>query len=81
MVFSSYTGLRVPKAAIRVTDDQRTGVYVLEGRNAVWKYVTPLHDNGETYVVVLDKSSTNNLWPGDEIIVNAPDLYDGKVVR
>ena len=81
VVFSSYSGLRVPKEAIRVTEDQRTGVYVLENRNAVWKYVTPLHDNGETYVVVLDKSSTNNLWPGDEIIVNAPDLYDGKVVR
>ena len=81
VVFSSYSGLRVPKEAIRVTDDQRTGVYILEGRNAVWKYVTPLHDNGETYVVVLDKSSTHNLWPGDEIIVNAPDLYDGKVVR
>ena len=81
VVFTSYSGLRVPKEAIRVTEDQRTGVYVLENRNAVWKYVTPLHDNGETYVVVLDKSSTNNLWPGDEIIVNAPDLYDGKVVR
>ena len=79
-VFSSYAGLRVPKEAIRVTEDRRTGVYVLEGRNAAWKYVTSLHDNGESYVVELDKSSTDNLWPGDEIIVDARDLYDGKVV-
>ena len=81
VVFSSFAGLRVPKEAIRVTDDQRTGVYVLEGSTAVWKYVTLLHDNGESYVVELDKSSTDNLWPGDEIIVDARDLYDGKVVR
>ena len=36
--------------------------------------------NGESYVAALDKSSTNNLWPGDEIIVGAKDLYNGKVV-
>ncbi len=95
VVFASRSGLRVPKDAIRVlprseifpdiepTPDEEplVGVYILEGRNAAWKTVTPLHDNGETYVVALDKSSTDNLWPGDEIIVNAPDLYHGKVVR
>lgn len=81
VVFSSYSGLRVPKDAIRVTEDQRTGVYILEGSAAVWKYVTLLHDNGESYVVELDKSSTDNLWPGDEIIVGGRDLYNGKVVR
>ena len=81
VVFTSYSGLRVPKEAIRVTEEQRTGVYVLENRNAVWKYVTPLHDNGEPYVVALDKSSPNNLWPGDEVIGGTMELYDGKVVR
>lgn len=81
VIFSSYTGLRVPKDALRVTEDQRTGVYVIEGNNAAWKYVNLLYDNGESYVVELDKSSTDNLWPGDEIIVGAKDLYNGKVVR
>lgn len=81
VAFSTYTGLRVPKEAIRVTDDLRSGVYILEGNTAVWKYVTPLYDNGESYVVELDKSSTEHLWPGDEIIVGAKDLYNGKVVR
>lgn len=81
VAFSSYTGLRVPKEAIRVTEDQRTGVYVLESNTAVWKYVTLLYDNSESYVVELDKSSTENLWPGDEIIVGDRDLYNGKVVR
>lgn len=81
VVFSSFTGLRVPKEAVRVTEEQKTGVYILEGNNAVWKYVTLLYDNSESYVVVLDKSSTDNLWPGDEIIVGVKDLYNGKVVR
>ncbi len=81
IVFSSYSGLRVPKEAIRVDENGNVGVYVLEGSNAAWKSVNILHDNGETYVVELDKSSVNNLWPGDEIIVTGRDLYDGKVVR
>lgn len=62
-------------------DAPRTGVYVLEAGRAQWKYVQLLHDNGESYVVKLDKTSTNNLWPGDEIILTAEDLYDGKVVQ
>ena len=81
IVFTSYAGLRVPKEAIRVDADGQVGVYILEGSNASWKSVNILHDNGETYVVELDQSSVNNLWPGDEIIVTGRDLYDGKVVR
>lgn len=80
IVFSSYSGLRVPKQAIRVKDKQ-AGVYVVEGRAAAWKNVQILHDNGESYVVALDKSSTNNLWPGDEIILGGRGLYEGKVVQ
>ena len=80
VVFTSYSGLRVPKEAIRV-QEQQAGVYVVEGNAAVWKRVNILHDNGESYVVEQDKSSTQNLWPGDEIIVGARNLYDGKVVR
>lgn len=81
VVFTSYAGLRVPKNAIRVNETSQAGVYVLEGNNAVWKPVNILYDNGESYVVELDKDSTGNLWPGDEIIVEAKNLYDGKVVR
>jgi hypothetical protein len=80
VIFTSYTGLRVPKNAIRVVD-QKPGVYVAEGKTAAWKRVEILYDNGESYVVALDKSSTDNLWPGDEIIVGGRNLFDGKVVR
>lgn len=81
VVFSSFKGLRVPKEAVRVNEAGEAGVYILEGSQAAWKHINILHDNGESYVVELDKSSTDNLWPGDEIIVGAKNLYDGKVVR
>ena len=77
IVFVSHAGLRVPKSAVHVDKNSQPGVYVLEGATAVWKI---LHDNGESYVVELDRTSTSNLWPGDEVIVGAKNLYDGKVV-
>lgn len=80
LVFDSHAGLRVPKDAVRVDENGRTGVYILEGSLARWKQIEILHDMGESYIVTLDKSSTANLWPGDELIINAKDLYDGKVV-
>jgi len=81
VTFSSYSGLRVPKDAVRVDKDGSSGVYVVESARARWKKVDILYDNGESYVVKMDKSDTANLWPGDEIIVNARGLFDGKVVR
>ena len=71
-----------PPWNVTVVDEKgQPGVYVLEGASAKWKPITILHDNGESYVVKLDKTSTDNLWPGDEVIVNAKNLYDGKVVE
>ncbi len=80
LLLNTYEGLGVPKSAIRVNEAGQSGVYILESAKAKWKSVDILYDNGENYVVALDKSSTSNLWPGDEIIVLAENLYDGKVV-
>ena len=81
VVFIQYTGLRVPKDAVYVDENGQPGVYILESARARWKPITILHDNGESYVVELDKTKTENLWPGDEILIGAKNLYDGKVVR
>lgn len=70
-----------PEIPPSVSKMVKTGVYILEGTLAKWKPITILHDTGESYVVTLDTSSTNNLWPGDELIINAKNLYDGKVVN
>ena len=81
IAFTSLRGLRLPKEAVHVKEDGSVGVYVLESTRANWKPVEILLDNGETYLVALDKSSTQNLWPGDEVIVSGVEgLTDGKVV-
>lgn len=79
IIFKSYTGLRVPKDALYFRNE-KPGVYVLEGACAAWKSVEIIRDNGDTYLVALDKSDTDNLWPGDEIIITDEDIYPGKVV-
>lgn len=80
LIFHSYSGLRVPKTALVMDGSDRPSVYILEGGRSKSKAVSILYDNGESYVVALDKSDTGNLWPGDEIILNPRNLYDGKVV-
>ena len=81
ILFSTLSGLRVPKEAVRVMEDGTVGVFILESTRADFKPVDILMDNGETYLVALDKSSTDRLWPGDEVIVSGvEDLYDDKVV-
>ena len=93
VVLRTCTGLRIPKNAVRPertsrdTEDTadgdtfRTGVYVVVGGRAVFKEVEILLDTGNAYVVREDRTDTDSLWAGDEVIVSARDLYDGKVVQ
>lgn len=79
LTFQSYRGLRVPKAAVHVDKEGQAGVFVLEGAVARWKPIELLYETSDNYVARLDLSSTNHLWPGDEIILGN-NLHDGKVV-
>ena len=79
IVFSSYSGLHVPAQALYYSDGS-AGVYVLEGVRANWKPVNILYEYNNGYIVELDKSSTGNLWPEDQIILTSEDIYDGKVM-
>ncbi|MBR7010782.1 MAG: hypothetical protein IKI02_07740 [Oscillospiraceae bacterium] len=79
LVFSNLSGLRVPKTAIYVTEGS-SGVYVLEGAEAKWKPIEILCDNGDSFIVKLDKTSTKNLWPEDEIILTTGEIFNGKVM-
>ena len=81
IMFDIKKGLRVPKSALYMNQESKPGVYILESTTAKWKSVEILYDTGESYVVKLDDSNTDNLWAGDELIVGADDLFDGKVVR
>ncbi len=80
LVFSTLSGLRVPKTAIYVNEAGESGVYVLVGAEARWKSIHILTDYGDSYIVELDKSSTSNLWPEDEIILTTEEIFNGKVL-
>ncbi len=89
-------GLRVPREALRVdtrtteNEDGTTqelqvqGVYCLVGREARFKPVEILYSNSHFALVRPDVSDTQEvlrLRAGDEVIVKAKNLYDGKVVE
>lgn len=89
-------GLRVPREALRVdtrtmeNEDGTTqevqvqGVYCLVGREARFKPVEILYSNSHFALVrpdVPDTQEVLRLRAGDEVIVKAKNLYDGKVVE
>ncbi len=80
LIFSNRVGLRVPETAVYVNEKGESGVYVLEGAEARWKTVNILYEDGESFLVELDKSSTRNLWPEDEIILTTDTIFEGKVM-
>lgn len=74
LVFVRQEGIRVPRKSIHV-DGEGTHVYVRTGMQAERKSVNILRDYGDFYVVESDE-----LRAGDDVIVNAKKLRDGKVV-
>ena len=79
VVFRTYSGLRIPRAAVCHNDRGQAGVYVLEGAVARWKPVVILDTDENSCLAALDQTNTDFLWPGDEILLGN-NLYDGKVV-
>lgn len=89
LILRSYSGLRIPKNALRVDADGVSGVYCRVGLRAYFKSVEVIWQ-GEDYCLVSPvppesgSDSTRQLYTlraGDEVIVSANDLYDGKVIE
>ena len=102
IILQSYSGIRVPKTAVRVLDVTReneageeeavslTGVYCRVGAAARFKPVDILYQGEDYYLVspAPDRMGSlsetgrelRTLRNGDEVVVTAKDLYDGKVI-
>lgn len=94
LIFERYTGVRVPKQALRMETKTQTdpdtgeeiqvqviGVYTVVGHQAEFKPVDIVREGSDYYLVKPSQDAGRKvLRAGDEIIVRAPDLYDGKVV-
>lgn len=86
IIHESYSGIRVPTAALRV-EDGTPGVYCLVGMQAAFKPVTVVYQ-GENYYLVepaknaddTENTGTSRLRKGDSVIITAEELYDGKVI-
>lgn len=94
VIFESDQGLRVPKGAVHiltetVTDKETgkenristTGVYVLVNGQAEFKQVQTMAEGTQFYVVRPLDTGKRVLRAGDQVIVRAHGLYDGKVVQ
>lgn len=93
VITDTITGIRVPQNALRVetrTDEnedgttqetQVTGLYCVVGMTVRFKPVTVVY-NGDGYALVKAASQTEKtcLRTGDEVVISANDLYDGKIV-
>ncbi|MEA4814903.1 MAG: HlyD family efflux transporter periplasmic adaptor subunit [Oscillospiraceae bacterium] len=87
IIRASYSGLRVPTEALRV-ENGVSGVYCLVGLQARFKPVDVVFRGEGYYLVEASKNSdntTNNgissLRNGDQVIITAQELYDGKVIE
>ena len=88
LILESYSGLRVPKNALRIGEDGRLGVYCRVGLIAYFKPVELVYQ-GEDYCLVCpgDVEAAREsdvvlytLRAGDEVLIAAGGLHNGKVV-
>lgn len=80
ILFQRFEGIRIPKEALRIRDGVQ-GVYTVVGAQAEFNAVEILRE-GETFFLVSPVGEGRRiLRAGDEVIVTAEDLYNGKVVR
>lgn len=75
ILISEVSGLRIPRKGLHVDDKGNPFVYVQTALLAEKKPVRVLADYGDYYMV-----SSDTLRAGDEVIVSARNLYEGKVV-
>jgi hypothetical protein len=83
VVFDEVSGVRVPKAAIHLEDDEGDNlpyVYLATGGRAERVAVTILREYGDGYIVSGAGGDASPLREGAEIIVKANGLKDGKVL-
>lgn len=79
VVDKEYSGLRIPKKALRVVNSQK-GVYVQNGMQINFVPVEVIYRN-DNYIICEKQNSNNDyLKLYDKVVVKGKNLYDGKIV-
>ena len=80
LLMEDYTGIRIPTDSIRVADDGRVGVFILDGIVVKFKEIKQIISE-EDYTLVEDTTDLNGyISLYDTVIVEGKDLYDGKII-
>lgn len=88
LILESYEGLRIPKNALRIGEGGKTGVYCRIGLQSYFKPVELVYQGedyclvrpGEISAVTESDLILYTLRAGDEVIVTAGELFNGKVI-
>ncbi len=79
VVKAQFSGLRVPRKALRVVDSVR-GVYVLSGMQIKFVPVNIIYSNDSFIICEKVNENGNVLKLYDRVVVKGKNLYDGKIV-
>ena len=74
-------GLKVPKKAIVINEEQQAGVYVRSGNVVSFRKIKQVFSDPADYVICEQSDEEGYLRMYDDIIVGGKNLYDGKIIR
>ncbi len=80
LVLNTYTGIQVPRQALRQVDGA-WGVYCLDGSVAKFKPVEWIYQTSEYYLVPSAGRPADGLYQYDKMIIGAKNLADGQVMK
>lgn len=80
-VVKTYSGLKVPREALRVSEEGVNGVYCLIDSQVKFKPVNIIFEKDSYYVSAYDTADTKSLLLYDEIVVSAKNLENKKIVK
>lgn len=79
VVRAEYSGLKVPRKALRVVDSVR-GVYVVNGMQVKFVPVNIIHST-DSYIICEKQTDNENILKlYDSVVVKGKNLYDGKII-
>ena len=79
VVNKEYSGLRIPKKALRVVDSQK-GVYVQNGMQISFVPVEVIYRNEDFIICEKQNENEKYLKLYDRVVVKGKNLYDGKII-
>ena len=76
-----HIGLKVPKRAIVIDENQQAGVYIRFGNTVAFRKIEQQFSEPAEYAICKEVAEDGYLRMYDDIIVGGRDLYDGKIIH